>query len=39
MGMQGGWFIGSPVFYAGCLLSLAVGARLFLVRERAAADA
>ena len=38
LGMPGGYVFGTPVFYAGCLLSVAVAARLFLDRRRAAAN-
>ena len=34
LGMPGAYVFGVPVFYAGCLLGVALVARLFLVRER-----
>jgi len=34
LGMPGAYFFGLPVFYAGCLLGVALVARIFLVRER-----
>ena len=36
LGMPGAYVFGVPVFYAGCLLGVALVARLFLVRERGA---
>lgn len=34
LGMPGAYVFGVPVFYAGCLLGVALLARLFLLRER-----
>ena len=34
LGMPGAYSFGVPVFYAGCLLGIALVARIFLVRER-----
>jgi predicted permease len=36
LGMPGAYVFGVPVFYAGCILGVALLARLFLFREREA---